>query len=118
MIEFFFVLSLVGGGLFGLLVALSFRKWFTTSIEEPVEQPEEEPKKADDITIIARSVNDVVGKYQDSTIYRYVQAKDGKMYTFESIAVEVHPGVYHGDHPDKNYIIVDKCLLYREVPAS
>jgi hypothetical protein len=112
MIEFFFVLSLVGGGLFGLLVALSFRKWFTTSIEEPVEQ------KADDITIIARSVNDVVGKYQDSTIYRYVQAKDGKMYTFESIAVEVHPGVYHGDHPDKNYIIVDKCLLYREVPAS
>jgi hypothetical protein len=40
------------------------------------------------------------------------------MFEFESIAVEVGPNVYHGDHPGSNYIVVDQCLLYREVPVT
>ena len=64
--------------------------------------------------VVKRSVNDMIGTYDDNKIYRYVQLDDGRNFIFESIAVEKSPGVYHADSSD-NYIIVDKCLLYREV---
>ena len=72
----------------------------------------------DNLNVVARSVNDVVGTYKDLKIYRTVQLDDGRMFTFESVAVEQKPGDYHADDPSKKYIIVDKCLLYREIPVS
>ena len=43
-----------------------------------------------------------------------MQVDDGRTFIFESIAVERSPGVYHADDLKSIYIIVDKCLLYRE----
>ena len=121
MAEFFALMTVLEVLFFGwLALAVIWRFKIRKAAAEAEEQKTktEEPQPSQDITVVARSVNDVVGKYQDNTIYRYVQTKDGRMFTFESVAVEVHPGVYHGDFPDKKYIVVDKCLLYREVPAS
>lgn len=118
MTEFFFLMTVLEVLFFGWLALAVFWKFKIKAAAEKLKDQKEEPPAPSEITVVARSVDDVVGKYQDNTIYRYVQTKDGRMFTFESVAVEVHPGVYHGDHPNTKYIIVDKCLLYREVPAS
>ena len=81
-------------------------------------QPQIAPAVQKPMNVVARSVEDIVGTYQDLTIYRYVQLDDDRMFIFESVAVERTPGVYHADETDSTYIIVDKCLLYREVQVE
>ena len=95
-----------------------FEKEATEKVENALAEAESSttPKEGN-FTVVARSVNDVVGTYKDLKIYRNVQLDDGRVFTFESVAVEQMPGVYHADDPSKKYIIVDKYLLYREVPV-
>jgi predicted metallo-beta-lactamase superfamily hydrolase len=69
------------------------------------------------MTVIKRSVDDIIGTYKGETIYRYVELDDGRTFMFESIAVEESPGVFHADNKGGVYIIVDKYLLYREIPV-
>jgi len=76
----------------------------TTKIQTP-------PKP---MMVVKRSVNDILGTYNNEKIYRYVELDDGRNFVFESVAVEKQPGVYHADSND-TYIIVDKYLLYRQV---
>lgn len=83
-----------------------------------IQEAEEQSSTPGNLNVVARSVNDVVGTYKDLKIYRTVQLDDGRIFTFESVAVEQEPGVYHADDPSKKYIIVDKCLLYREIPVT
>lgn len=93
-------------------------------LEEAVKEILEEKQYKDQLVqqeqqqgmhVVARSVDDRVGTYKDFPIYRYVETDDGRTFVFESIAVEKFPGIYDADHTGKNYIIVDKCFLYREV---
>ena len=77
------------------------------------EDPVADPVKL--ISVVARSVNDIVATYQDLKICRYVKTEDDRIFVFESIAVERFPGVYAGDDLTATYIVVDKHLLYREV---
>lgn len=92
-----------------------FEKEATEKVETAMAEAESNTEP--NFTVVARSVNDIVGTYKDLKIYRNVQLDDGRVFTFESVAVEQMPGVYHADDPSKKYIIVDKYLLYREVPV-
>ena len=92
-----------------------FEKEATEKVETAMAEAESNTEP--NFTVVARSVNDIVGTYKDLKIYRNVQLDDGRVFTFESVAVEQTPGVYHADDPSKKYIIVDKYLLYREVPV-
>ena len=84
----------------------------------PRVEPPSVPVAQTTLNVVARSVDDLVGTYNNEQIYRYVQVDDGRMFIFESVAVERSPGVYHADNTDGVYIIVDKYLLYREVPVE
>lgn len=83
------------------------------SLEEiPVAPVDSKP-----LNVIARSVDDIIGTYKGEKICRYIQLDDGRSFVFESIAIEQSPGVYHADNLDGVYIVVDKYLLYREIPV-
>jgi hypothetical protein len=69
------------------------------------------------LNVTARSVDDIIGTYKGEKICRYIQLDDGRSFVFESIAIEQSPGVYHADNLDGVYIVVDKYLLYREIPV-
>src|ERR1035437_2767571 len=63
--------------------------------------------------VVKRSVNEMIGTYDDNKIYRYVQLDDGRNFIFESIAVEKSPGVYHADSSD-NYIRSEERRVGKE----
>lgn len=83
----------------------------------PRERPKPPTAPGISLNVTARSVDDIIGSYNGEKICRYVQLDDGRHFEFESIAVEQSPGVFHADKIDSVYIVVDKCLLYREIPV-
>lgn len=128
MIEFFLFLMLMQVLWFFLMVMRflqtraqreeEIQRQAEEKVAAAIQEAEKENTVPGNLNVVARSVNDVVGTYKDLKIYRTVQLDDGRLFTFESVAVEQEPGVYHADDLSKKYIIVDKCLLYREIPVS
>lgn len=118
MIEFFYCL----GGVIICWFVLSLRKQTKQDIDMLLPPSKNEPppiKPAPAVlTVVARSVNDIIGTYLDLPIYQYVQLEDDRMFTYESIAIEKAPGVYHAEDKSGTYIVVDKCFLYKEVPVE
>lgn len=106
MIELFSLLGIL------LVIYFVFKIIFKNNSEQTA--PSTPPGNLIPINVIAKSVNDIVGTYMDLSICRYVQVDDSRIFVFESIAVERSPGVYQADDTKAVYIIVDKCLLYRE----
>lgn len=103
------------------LIGASFiiKKIFVApTVTEQIGMTSPEPEPDRPIVISGRSLNDIVGRYKNLDICRYVKADDGRNFIFESIAIEHVPGTYFSDDPSQNYIVVDKLLLYREVPAD
>lgn len=93
MIELFSLLGIL------LVIYFVFKIIFKNNSEQTA--PSAPPGNLIPINVIAKSVNDIVGTYMDLSICRYVQ-------------VDGSPGVYQADDTKAVYIIVDKCLLYRE----
>lgn len=125
MVEFFVVVGVLIA-LFISWLIISYTRYHIANSKKIDAIAQEIVNKADaenelqlkKMMVVARSVDDVVCRYNDLTVFRYVQTSDERTFIFESVAVEKAPEVYHADHPDHKYIIVDQCLLYREVPVE
>ena len=70
----------------------------------------------DPLTVVERS--EVIGRFQGSTIHRNIRLADGRRFTYESVAVQQAPGVYYSDQPNTTYVVIENCLLYREVKTA
>lgn len=90
----------------GILFFFVFKKRQTASISVPLL-----PSPA--INVTWRSDN-VLGVYRGTKILDKIRLEDGRNFAFESIAVASQPGIYHADGVG-TYIVVDECLLYREI---
>jgi hypothetical protein len=114
MIGFFLFLGVVAGWIWVLQnqQRQRDRELLLPRKEEPVA-----PVASAPLNVTARSVDDIIGTYNGEKICRYIQLDDGRSFVFESIAIEQSPGVYHADNLDGVYIVVDKYLLYREIPV-
>lgn len=85
------------------------------SHSEPLELGVEHERKST-FQILSRVKK--IGRYMDEDIWEYVELEDGRLFVFESLAVERYPGIYSTKDPDMTYIIVYPQLLYREVKKS
>jgi hypothetical protein len=59
----------------------------------------------------------VIGKYMDQDIHEFIAVEGGRVFTYESIAVERFSGtgIFLTDHRDSTYVLINGNLLYREV---
>lgn len=57
-----------------------------------------------------------IGTYKDHPFYQRIKTEDGEEFEFESIAVEVKPGIYHGDDAFGTYLVMDE-ILYKKVTS-
>lgn len=67
--------------------------------------------------VVEAKLGKVIGKYKDLNIYEQVKLVDGRLFNYESAAVEFKPGFYLVDHCEQRYVVVDDHLLYREATA-
>lgn len=73
----------------------------------------EEHMKSNVFNISGKS--NMIGYYLDEKIWEIIELEDGRVFEYESIAVERYPGVYSTNDPESTYILVHPGLLYREV---
>lgn len=96
------------------MIAVLFIIWFMFFRTKNVESNPELEEPVSDGTIINRSV-EIVGTYQGLQISKELILSDGRSYEYEGIAVLKSNGLYSSSDPDKHHILVDNCLLYKQV---
>lgn len=110
--------------LIGTTIAILVLRWLHNKvIEELVRQNDEmieaakQESASETISIKAKSES-VLGVYQEHPIHQFLQTDNNEAYVFESIAVEIAPNTYHRDYPDRKYVMMNNCLVYRQITAE
>jgi hypothetical protein len=67
----------------------------------------------DSIEIVNIS-EEIVGRYQDKDISRYITIADGRVFEYEGIAHKTSEGIYYTSEPGKVHVKIDN-LLYKMV---
>jgi len=93
-------------GLFWLVKEVEFRKIYTKV--DPAIVPTE---------VIFERSDEVIGSYRGLKIHELVWLSDDRPFVFESVAIEADEGFFV-EHPELQYILVDGCLLYRELEPT
>lgn len=105
---FIFCLTIIVGS----FVINKLRKVDEVPEVEQAAQPE--PPQLLDI----QSRDTLIGHFRGLPIYKFVVIKPNRLFMYESIVVELQPGIPFVDAPDQNYITVDQVFLYREIPVT
>lgn len=97
-------------GVFAVFVSL-FIYFLLIAVEQPEIQQQQAP-------VVEEYLGEVIGSFQGLKIYEKVRLSDGRIFNYESTAVEYVPGMYYADHIEDDYVVVDHHLLYRELKPA
>lgn len=66
---------------------------------------------------IAWKSENIIGVYKNINISDKIKTVDGRMFEYESVAVQStkFPGVFLSDDPASTYMLIDSNLLYKEI---